>query len=247
MSLRFASINVALAALVALVVALTAVCAPALGLLGSAPIVIYPVADPHPRTVAVFFSGDMGFRFGMGKQVAAGVAARGVPVVGIATPVVFAIHRTRAETDAVVTGAVRLALARTGADKVVLMAQSYGADILATAVPDLPPDLRARVAAIDLTVPAQDVYFRADPAGLAYMGQADAWPLAALRRVDWAPIVCVYGLEEHGSLCPALRGRALAHVIGLSGDHYLDHDAPRLVATTLRALNAVAPQLGLRP
>ncbi|GAB7552449.1 hypothetical protein NRB_19530 [Novosphingobium sp. 11B] len=224
---------------------LIALAAPVLGLLGTEPIVMFPAAEPHPRVAAVFLSGDMGFHFGMGEKVAAAVAAKGVPVVGVASPVVFATHRTRAEADAVVAGAVRLALTRTGASRVVLMGQSYGADILATTAPDLPPDLRARVLAIDLTVPAHDVYFRADPVGLAYLGKPDAHPLLAMRGVDWAPVVCVYGLEEKGSLCPSLAGRA--RVIGLSGDHYLGHDAPRLIATTLRALHEVAPEAGLQP
>lgn len=236
-------LTLGLLALAALVLA--ALAAPVLGLLGTEPIVIFPAQEPHPRVAAVFLSGDMGFRFGMGEKVAAAIAARGVPVIGVASPVVFGIHRTKEEADAVLAGAVRLALARTGASRVLLLGQSYGADILATTAPDLPPDLRGRVLAIDLTVPAQDVYFRSDPVGLAYLGKADAWPLLGMRRLDWAPVICVHGLEEQGSLCPALEGRA--RVIGLSGDHYLGHDAPRLIATTLAALHAVAPAAGLQP
>lgn len=234
-------LTLGLSALVAL--GLAALAAPVLGLLGTEPIVLFPASGPHPRVAAVFLSGDMGFRFGMGEKVAAAIAAKGVPVVGVASPVVFAAHRSRTDADAVVAGAVRLALARTGASRVVLMGQSYGADILATTAPDLPPDLRTHILAIDLTVPARDVYFRADPVGLAYLGKPDARPLPAMRRIDWAPVVCVYGLEEKGSLCPSLEGRA--KVIGLTGDHYLNHDAPRLIGTTLRALHDVAPQAGL--
>ncbi|MGF7155356.1 AcvB/VirJ family lysyl-phosphatidylglycerol hydrolase [Novosphingobium gossypii] len=243
----FTRSRIALALLLTATLALAAVCAPRLGLLGTAPVVMFPARDPHPRVAAVFLSGDMGFRFGMGVKVARAVAAKGVPVVGVSTPVVFAGRRTRAEADAVVAGAVRLALASTRAQKVVLMAQSYGSDILATAAPDLPADLRAHVITIDLTVPAQDVYFRADPVGLAYLGTPDARPLAKMRRLDWAPVVCIYGLKEHGSLCPALTGNPRVRVIGLSGDHYLDHDARRLIATTLAALHDVAPQTGLKP
>jgi type IV secretory pathway VirJ component len=228
---------------------LAAVNAPALHLLGSDPIRLFPAATPHsPRPgaklAAVFLSGDMGFHFGMGVEVAEAVAARGIPVVGVSSPVVFARHRTRAEADAVVAGAIRLALARSGAERVLLMGQSYGADVLATVAPDLPPDLRARIAAIDLTVPAQDVYFRADPSGLAYLGTPDARPLAAMRGLHWAPVVCVYGLAEKGSLCPALRGTS-ARVIGLTGNHYLNRDPARLIATTFAALRTAAPETGL--
>ena len=36
--------------------------------------------------VALFFSGDMGLRFGMGPRVTKGLAARGIPVVGVNSP-----------------------------------------------------------------------------------------------------------------------------------------------------------------
>lgn len=186
----------------------------------------------------------MGFHFGMGSHIAAAVAARGIPIVGVSSPLVFAHHRSRAQVDAIVVSAIRLALARTGADKVLLMGQSYGADILATAAPDLPADLRRRILAIDLTVPAQDVYFRADPSTLAYLGGPDARPLQALRALHWAPVICVYGREEEGSLCPVLAGSA-ARVIGLPGNHHLEHDRARVIATTLAALRAAAPEAGV--
>ncbi|WP_404477750.1 AcvB/VirJ family lysyl-phosphatidylglycerol hydrolase [Novosphingobium sp. BL-52-GroH] len=234
--------------LLLVVLALAAINAPALHLLGAEPIHFFPAggvqAPGRPKLAAVFLSGDMGFHFGMGADVAEAIAERGIPVVGVSSPVVFAAHRTRAEADAVVAGAIRLALARSGAQRVLLMGQSYGADILATTAPDLSPALRARVAAIDLTVPAQDVFFRADPSGLAYLGTPDAKPLRAMRGLDWAPVICVYGLQEHGSLCPALRGTP-TRVIGLAGNHYLNRDPARLITTTFAALRAAVPKAGI--
>lgn len=224
--------------------ALVAVNAPALHLLGSKPIVLFPAVNARPQVAAVFLSGDMGFRFGMGADVAQALAERGVPVVGVSSPVVFASHRTRSEARDVVSGAIRLALARSGARRVLLMGQSYGADIVAAVVSDLPDDLRARIAAIDLTVPASDVYFRADPSGLAYLGEPDARPLKAMRALDWAPVICIYGEKEKNSLCPLLRGTG-ARVEGLPGNHYLRRDSKRLIATTLAALRSAVPEAGL--
>lgn len=232
----------ALAGLVALAAIVTH--APMLGLLGTQPIREFPAfrkeARAHPPLAAVFLSGDMGFHFGMSGDVAQALADHGIPVIGVTSPAVFAHQRSYPEAQAIVEGAIRLALARTGAQRVLLMGQSYGADIVATVAPELPPDLRAKVAAIDLTVPALDVYFRADPSGLAYLGKADAHPLAGVRAIDWAPVICVHGLGEPGSLCPALRGTHVA-VIGLPGDHHLNHDHVRVVATTLAALRAAVP------
>lgn len=222
--------------------------APRLGLLGSDPIRMFPAPihapSGRPRLAAVFFSGDMGFHFGIGADVASAVAARGVPVLGVSSPVTFADRKTRAEAHDIVASAIRLALARTGADKVLLMGQSYGADIVATIAPGLPPDLRARIAAIDLTVPSRSVYFRADPSELAYLGAPDAQPLAGMRKLDWAPVVCVYGVEEPDSLCPSLSGTG-AQVFGLPGGHHLRRDEGQVIATTLAALRTAVPGAGL--
>lgn len=220
--------------------------APRLGLLGVSPITMFPVAKPqaHPPLVAVFLSGDMGFHFGMGGKIVAALVEHDVPVVGVSTPVAFANHRSRAETDAIVANAIRYALENTGAQKIVLMGQSFGADIVSTVAPDLPADLRAHIVAVDLTVPAPDVFFRADPSTIAYMGTPDAYPLQPLRAMRGVPVVCVYGLEEKSSLCPGLRGTG-AQVIGLTGDHHLKHDPERLVSTTLAALRRALPGVPL--
>ena len=69
---------------------------------------------------------------------------------------------------------VREGLHDTGRDRLVVIGQSYGADILAAALPALPSDLRAHVAAVILVVPGRDIFFRADPSGLAYRGTPDA-------------------------------------------------------------------------
>lgn len=234
----------AVTVLVIAVLAMLAINAPRLHLLGSEPFREFPTTRRNPSVAAVFLSGDMGFNFGIGADVAEAMAEHGMPVLGVSTPVVFARHRSRAETQAVLAGAIERALAGTGAKRVVLMGQSYGADIVATAAPDLPPELRAKVAAIDLAVPGREAYFRADPSNIAYLGEPDARPAEALRALDWAPVICIHGVEETGSLCPALKGTT-ARVIGLPGGHFLKRDPARLIATTLAALRAADPSLGL--
>jgi type IV secretory pathway VirJ component len=182
----------------------------------------------------------MGLRFGMGPKVAPALAARGMPVLGISSAVNFAARRTRAELDAILAGAIRTALARTGAGKVVLIGQSFGADMIATAAPDLPAALRKKVAAISLVVPSRTVFFRADPTGITYLGTPDARPARKMRELDWAPVICIYGVRESDSLCPAL-GSPSARVIALPGGHFLDRDDKLLVATMVSALHAADP------
>jgi len=228
------------------IAALTAVLtnAPALHLLGSEPVRVFPAEHRGTPLAAVFLSGDMGFNFGLSGKVAGALAARGLPVIGVVTPVAFAQHRSAQEAQAIVERALTTAIATTGAQHVILIGESYGADIVATVAPRLPPEQRAHLAAVTLIVPEKDVYFRADPSGLAYLGKPDAQPAPALRLLHAPPLVCIHGLEETESLCPALRGTS-ARVIGLPGGHYLQHNPARLIATVTTAIDAIVPEARL--
>lgn len=192
----------------------------------------------NPSAAVAFFSGDMGFHFGMSGDVAQALAEKGVRVIGFSSPKYFGLRRTRAEATAIVAEAVRDTMKRTGARRVVLMGQSYGADIIATAAPDLPTDLRGRLAAVAMIVPSQSVYFRVDPLGFGYRGTPDARPLSAIRKLDGPPLVCIYGLEEEDSLCPPLTSTRRAHVTGLPGGHFMHHDSGRVVDTLLALLHS---------
>lgn len=227
----------ALAVITALALGAVAVsCTPAI--LGGARYQRIAATGRFDGTVALFVSGDAGLRFGMGRPVTQALAARGVPVVGISSPVAFHTTRTRAEVDAVLAEGVRRALATPGARRLVLIGQSFGADMLAVAAPDLPAALRPHIAAVLLVVPASTAYFRSDPLGLAYSGAPDARPAPGMRTLDWAPVLCIHGAAERDSLCPALAGTAAERVV-LPGGHFLHHDDATLIATILGKLAAL--------
>ncbi|UVO50704.1 virulence factor [Sphingomonas sp. SUN019] len=238
---RVLGIAALLAGLAGLVVAL-AVLVPALHLIDRPAIRMFGTSKAHPDVVAVYASGDTGLRFGKSPKVISALAARGIPVAGIDSAVNFASHRSRAQVDAIVANAIRLALARTGASRVVLMGQSFGADIVATAALDLPTVLRPKVAAINLVVPSRTVFFRADPTEITYRGTPDATPAAALRRLDWTPVSCIYGAAETDSLCPLLRGTR-AQVVPLPGGHFLRRDHKLIIATIIQALRHADPTI----
>jgi type IV secretory pathway VirJ component len=215
------------------------------------PVHVYPAhtgqhggdAGSMPPIVVVNFSGDMGLRFLLGASTSRGLTEHGIPVVGITTPALFGRHRTRAELDAVVADGVRAALARTGAKRAVVMGQSYGADIVQTGLANLPMSLRARVAAIVLILPGDTVFYRADPSGLEYDRTPDSMGATTANTLTWAPLTCIYGVEEDDSLCPLLK---LANVrkVGMPGGHNIRHDADGLLAHVLAAIRHVAPDAG---
>jgi type IV secretory pathway VirJ component len=196
----------------------------------------------HKGVAAVFVSGDAGLKFGMGKPVTHALAARGLPLLAVSSPAAFGTRRTRAEVDAIVAAAIRRAIDTTGADRIILMGQSYGADMVSVAAPDLPEDLRRHIAAIVVVVPGETAFFRADPLGFSYRGKPDAEPAEGMRALRYAPVVCVQGQEEKDSLCPHLAGTP-ARVIALPGGHYLKHDDDRLIAAIVQSLQAIDPGL----
>lgn len=183
----------------------------------------------------LFYSGDMGIRFGAGRPVTRALAARGIPVVALNSSTAFATRRTRAEVDATVAASVRDALQQSNADKLVLVGQSFGSDMLATGLVSLPLELRPRIASIILVVPGESIFFRADPTNFTYHGKPDATARDAMRGVDWVPVTCISGDAETDSLCPHLRGANVRHVT-LPGGHFLNNDHPRLIGVVIAAI-----------
>ncbi|MES3153778.1 AcvB/VirJ family lysyl-phosphatidylglycerol hydrolase [Sphingomonas faeni] len=193
-----------------------------------------------PPVAVVNFSGDMGLRFLLGASTSRGLTEHGIPVVGITTPALFGRHRTRTELDAIVADGVRTALARTGARRIVVMGQSYGADIVQTGLAALPSDLRTRVAAIVLILPGDTVFYRADPSSLLYdHGTPDSMGATTGNRLTWAPVTCIFGVEETDSLCPLLT-QPNARKVAMPGGHNIRHDADGLLAHVLAAIRQAA-------
>ena len=202
------------------------------------PVHLYPAVPPAAPIAVVNVSGDMGLRFLLGASTSRGLTEQHIPVVGIASPAVFRQRRTRAEIDAFIADAVRTGLARTGARRVVVMGQSYGADIVQTGLANLPTDLRRKVAAIILVLPGDSVYFRADPTGWSYGDPPDSVGVTTANTLTWAPLTCIYGVEEDDSLCPLLHVPG-ARVIGMPGGHNIHHDDAGLLRHVLTAVRAV--------
>lgn len=192
-------------------------------------------APNRDGTVAIFLSGDMGFNAGMGPVIAGHMAQGGLPVVGVNSLAAFARRRTVRETGALVELAARRALAQPGARRLVLVGQSFGANMLLAGLEGLPPVLRSRVVMVALIVPADTMLFRATPGGVFdFTDDGPARPVA--RRLDWAPVLCIHGVEESGSLCSGWR-QPNVHVVGLPGGHFLQKNSALVAATVLRAAN----------
>ncbi len=211
----------------------------AAGYFDRSPFTFYPEArrtgSSPALPVVVSFSGDMGLRFLLGASTSRGLVKHGYAVMGVNSSAMFRRRLTRADITARVADSIRLAMNRTGARNVVVMGQSYGADIVQTGLADLPADLRRHIIAIVLVLPGDKVFFRADPTGLLYMTKPDSIAVTTANTLTWAPVTCIYGIDETDSLCPLLHVPP-ARIISMPGGHTIDHDAEGLLAHVLKAI-----------
>lgn len=197
-------------------------------------------ARPTPATrdvAAVIFSGDMGFRIGMAPRIGQAIAAAGIPVTGVSSLVHFRTRRSPAEVRTFIAAAMAHAERVTGARHLILIGQSYGADMLHVGLSTMPAAQRRKIAAVVLVVPTDTVYFRISPAELFEWTEPDAPALPTARMLDWLPVVCIRGVRETNSLCPMLRQGNVGHV-ALPGGHKLNGDSAALSAAVLHFIRA---------
>ncbi|MEA3063523.1 MAG: hypothetical protein QOJ94_3304 [Sphingomonadales bacterium] len=180
---------------------------------------------PAARGVAaVLFSGDMGFHIGMAGAVAARLAAAGIPVLGVNSLTFFRTRRSPDEAARLVGSAMVQALRITHRPRILLIGQSYGADILPTGFAGIAAPLRARVALVALVVPGESVALQASPAELLPISAPSNDALPAAVHLGSTPTLCVFGAEQRDSLCARLRLPSLSRT-ALPGGHYLHRDA----------------------
>lgn len=233
-----------IAALVGLVILLLAGAARYVQYLGypAGPVVTVVSAHASPRAdrgrmVAVFLSGGMGFHTGMAPRIAEDLARQGIAVVEVNSMAAFAARQTPAEAGALIARAAARALALPGAERLVLIGQSFGADALLAGEGGLPPAVRSRVAMVALIVPGDTYALRVRPSRL-FGRDAEGAALPLARHLGWAPVLCIHGNVERNSLCPQWR-QANVTDAELPGSHSLQHDTALISATVLHALDTV--------
>ncbi|MBV1688801.1 virulence factor [Novosphingobium sp. G106] len=200
--------------------------------------------EQHPGRyplAAVYWSGDMGMRMGTGEAIVESLRARGIPVLSVSSPALFAQQRDRAFVDRSVARSLSEALAESGAQRLAVIGSSFGADIVGSGLGRVAPELRQRIASVVLVVPATDVYFHANPLGIFYRGPAAADPDHTIPLLRGLPVTCIFATEEDGGLCrTAVMARARR--IGIDDGHrMLFSHGPLTAAVDTAVLNPPAP------
>jgi type IV secretory pathway VirJ component len=182
-----------------------------------------PVQEVHAagssQEFALLITGDGGWA-GLDQELAARLAAEGVPTVGLNSLKYFWSARTPDETARDVERLLRHYLAAWNKERVLLIGYSFGADVLPFVVNRLPPDLRARVASVSLLGIDAHASFEvriADWIGSDQGGPPTRPELAELTHV---PVLCIYGEGETDSICPGLTGAGITREQVGKGHHF---------------------------
>ena len=174
--------------------------------------------------LALLITGDGGWA-GLDQELAARLAAHGVPTVALNSLKYFWTARTPEQTAHDVERVLRHYLAAWHAQRVLLIGYSFGADVLPFVVNRLPADLRSRIASVSLLGIDARASFEVHVA--EWIGAAGGGPptrpeLEAMKE----PVLCIYGVDESDSICPELPAtRVTREEIGkghhFSGDYSL--------------------------
>jgi type IV secretory pathway VirJ component len=182
-----------------------------------------PVQEVHASgnadEFALLLTGDGGWA-GLDQELAARLAANGVPTVGLNSLKYFWSERTPEETARDVERLIRHYLAAWNKQRVLLVGYSFGADVLPFVVNRLPPDLRARVASVSLL--GIDAHADFEVRVSDWVGSDSGGPPTRpeLLEIGELPVLCIYGEGETDSICPGLpSGRIAREQIG-RGHHF---------------------------
>jgi len=182
-----------------------------------------PVEEVHAAgnsaEFALLLSGDGGWA-GLDQELAARLAAAGVPTVGFNSLKYFWSKRTPEETARDVARVLRHYLIAWHRQRVLLIGYSFGADVLPFVVRRLPPELRARVASASLLGIDANAAFEvrvAEWVGSDAGGPPTRPEVAALAPL---PVLCIYGAGEADSICPDLSSAGVVREQIGRGHHF---------------------------
>lgn len=195
-----------------------------------------PARRPGPdKPAIVMLSGDMGDRLGMTPGVSTRLNAAGYAVVTVNSLTFFSSRRTANDVAWLIDAAMKRAMALGKANDVVLIGQSFGADMLHAGLSQFSAADRKPIRSVVLIVPGDNIIFRASPIELAGLEIPDqrAYPTASL--LNWVPVTCIHGAVEQDSLCPELDVPGVRRIT-LPGGHQLHSDDRALAAAILPAV-----------
>jgi type IV secretory pathway VirJ component len=203
--------------------------------LADLPLVEVP-AHKNAPWFAIMLSGDGGWA-GLDKGVAAALAEKGVPVVGLDSLRYFWKPRTPQSVSLDLDRVLRHYAAVWKKPQALLVGYSQGADVLPFAVNRLPATSRSLVAQTILLGLGEDASFEFH-LGNWLGAQRDALPIRPeAAKLTAAATLCLYGTDDDDSLCPKLPATSVT-AQSLPGGHHFDGAYDKLAELILQRVNA---------
>lgn len=194
------------------------------------------VGPERARTAAIFMTGDGGWA-PFDQNVSADMSRAGVPTSGFDTGAYFSILRTPEEAAAALTQAIDAVMQRYGAEQVILVGYSFGADVGSFILNRLPAVTRSHVDRLALMSPSDIAPFQVtllERAGLENPGARPVVPELTAAANAGNRIVCLYGERDKDAICPKMTFPSMKGV-KLKGGHGLDDNHQAVADAILSA------------
>jgi len=182
-----------------------------------------PVQEVHAAgsadEFALLLTGDGGWA-GLDQELAARLAANGVPTAALNSLEYFWRGRSPDETARDVARLLRHYLAAWRRQRVLLIGYSFGADVLPFVVNRLPPELLAHVLSVSLLGIDAHASFEVRVSDWVGGDERGAPTQPELAQVQRVPVLCIYGEGEQDSICPGLPAAHIARERIGKGHHF---------------------------
>jgi type IV secretory pathway VirJ component len=206
--------------------------------LGDLPVVEVPAQPGAPASdaFALMMSGDGGWA-GLDQDIAAALSAKGIPTVGLDSLRYYWSARTPEGLAADTDRLIRYYLAHFGKKRALLIGYSQGADVLPFAVNRLPAASKSYVSLMAILGMSEHALFEFHVSNWIADDNSGPATLPEVNRVSGMPVLCIYGEDEHDTLCPKLDPKKF-NIVKLKGGHHFDGNYAGLAD---RILSAAAP------
>ncbi|QHE74649.1 AcvB/VirJ family lysyl-phosphatidylglycerol hydrolase [Hydrogenophaga sp. PBL-H3] len=199
------------------------------------PLVLVPSTVPSD-TLAVLLSGDGGWA-GIDKQLAAKLAAAGMPVVGLDSLRYFWSARTPDGLAQDLDRVMRTFAVQWKKSRVVLIGYSQGADVLPFAVNRLPATSSTLLAHTVLIGPGEKASFEFRLTNWVSKNTAGLLLMPELQKMTAAKTLCIYGTDDRETLCPHVSTEFVTPV-PMAGGHHFDGVYQKLTDQILQRTKA---------
>lgn len=204
--------------------------APAANGLSDLPLVELP-SNGRNDTLAVVISGDGGWA-GIDRQIAGVLNKEGIAVVGLNS-----LHYFWKKKDPDIAGKDLVRILdhygkAWGAEKIILIGYSTGADTLPFMVSRLPEALKSRVKVVALLGPGTEADFEFHVSDWLFNAEGTHKVVPEVQKLKGLNVLCIYGEDETTSACLSLNRRDF-NVIEMKGGHHFGGDYEKLARIIL--------------